>query len=151
MWVLIMILLVACNGDKNTDTDKNIIIGDKTVKAKGQVSDTSMKEELPSEHSEKHSNMRFRDVEVKRIGEHQFQVTGKAQVFEATISWVVEDGHEELAKGFETTDAGAPEWGNFSFTVDVTKKREESKLHIILFESSARDGSRQHELSIMLY
>ncbi len=49
------------------------------------------------------------------------------------------------------TDMGAPEWGNFSFTVDVEKKRPNSTLTLILFESSAKDGSRQFELPILLY
>jgi hypothetical protein len=48
------------------------------------------------------------------------------------------------------TDAGAPEWGRFSFTVEAVKKRANSTLHIILFESSAKDGSRQYELPILL-
>jgi hypothetical protein len=48
------------------------------------------------------------------------------------------------------TDAGAPEWGNFEFTIDVTKKRGNSTLTLILFESSAKDGSRQYELPIAL-
>jgi hypothetical protein len=36
---------------------------------------------------------------------------------------VIEDGHNELKTGFTTTDAGAPEWGNFDFTIDIEKKR----------------------------
>ncbi|MEO6488548.1 MAG: Gmad2 immunoglobulin-like domain-containing protein, partial [Ferruginibacter sp.] len=70
--------------------------------------------------------------------------------FEAAFSWVVEDGHEELKKGFHMTDAGAPAWGKFDFTIDVQKKRENSTLTLILFESSAKDGSRQYELPIVL-
>lgn len=98
-----------------------------------------------------YANARFKEVTVERTGEHQFLIKGKAQVFEANISWAVEDGHDELKKGFVMTDAGAPEWGNFTFTIDVLKKRENSTLTLILFESSAKDGSRQHELPIVLY
>ncbi|MEO6254453.1 MAG: Gmad2 immunoglobulin-like domain-containing protein [Ferruginibacter sp.] len=98
-----------------------------------------------------YANPRFKDVTVERTGNHQFLIKGKAQVFEANISWVVEDGHEELKKGFQMTDAGAPAWGNFTFSIDVQKKRQNSTLTLILFESSAKDGSRQHELPIMLY
>jgi Immunoglobulin-like domain of bacterial spore germination len=97
------------------------------------------------------ANARFKDVTVERKSEHQFLVKGKAQVFEANVSWVVEDGHNELEKGFVTTDAGAPAWGNFSFTIDIAKQRTNSTLTLILFESSAKDGSRQHELPIVLY
>ncbi|MDZ4823091.1 MAG: Gmad2 immunoglobulin-like domain-containing protein [Flavobacteriales bacterium] len=98
-----------------------------------------------------YSNARFKEVTIEKTGEHQFLVQGKGQIFEASFSWVVEDGHEELKQGFQMTDAGAPEWGNFSFTVDVAKTRTNSTLHIILYESSPEDGSRQHELPVFLY
>ncbi|MEO7763364.1 MAG: Gmad2 immunoglobulin-like domain-containing protein [Ferruginibacter sp.] len=98
-----------------------------------------------------YANARFKDVSVKKTGDHQFLIKGKAQVFEANISWVVEDGHDELKKGFQMTDAGAPAWGNFTFSIDVQKKRQNSTLTLILFESSAKDGSRQYELPVRLY
>lgn len=63
---------------------------------------------------------------------------------------MVEDGHNELKKGFEATDAGAPEWGNFGFIVNVKKERLNSTLHLILFETSTKDGSRQFELPVPL-
>ena len=47
-------------------------------------------------------------------------------------------------------DAGAPEWGKFNFILHAPKKRENSTLTLILFEISAKDGSRQHELPIAL-
>ena len=56
-----------------------------------------------------YSNARFKEVTVEKIGEHKFLIKGKGQIFEASFSWVVEDGHEELKKGFQMTDAGAPE------------------------------------------
>lgn len=97
------------------------------------------------------SNERFQEVTVEQIGPHRFTIKGKAQVFEAAFSWVVEDGHNELKKGFEMTDAGAPAWGNFQFTIEVEKERSNSTLMLILFESSPKDGSRQYELPIRLY
>lgn len=98
----------------------------------------------------KHSNQRFREVTIERLADDKFRVKGQGQIFEASFSWVVEDGHYELAEGFATTDAGAPEWGNFDFTLDVPQKDANSTLTLILFESSAKDGSRQHELLIPL-
>jgi hypothetical protein len=77
-------------------------------------------------------------------------VQGQAQVFEASFSWVIEDGHNELKTGHQMTDAGAPAFGNFRFTIDLPEKRPEATLHLILFESSPKDGSRQHELIIPL-
>lgn len=98
-----------------------------------------------------YTNKRFRDVTVDMVAENKFRLQGKGQIFEATFSWVVEDGHEELKSGFNMTDAGAPEWGKFDFIIDVQKKRENSTLTLIIFESSAKDGSRQYELSIPLH
>ncbi|MBP8086384.1 MAG: hypothetical protein KAY48_03785 [Saprospiraceae bacterium] len=98
-----------------------------------------------------YTNERFKDVVVQRTGDHSFLVTGQGQIFEASFSWVVEDGHDELLKGHQMTDAGAPAWGNFSFTIDVQKDQENSTLTLILFESSPKDGSRQYELPVVLY
>ena len=105
----------------------------------------------PELESKTYSNERFRGVTIEKTGDHTFLVQGEGQIFEANFSWVVEDGHEELKKGFQMTDAGAPEWGKFRFTIDAEKKRPNSTLHLILFESSPKDGSRQYELPLVLY
>lgn len=97
-----------------------------------------------------YSNARFKGVTVKKLSENAFMVEGQGQIFEANFGWVVEDGHNELKKGFETTDAGAPEWGKFKFVVEAKKERVNSTLMLVLFETSAKDGSRQHELPIVL-
>ena len=97
-----------------------------------------------------YANERFIDVTVEKTAPDNYRVRGSGQIFEANFSWVVEDGHEELKKGFQMTDAGAPAWGKFYFTIAVKKKRNNSTLTLILFEASAKDGSRQHELSIAL-
>ena len=98
-----------------------------------------------------YSNKRFKEITVEKLEEHVFLVKGKAQVFEASFGWIVEDGHEELEKGFQMTSAGAPEWGEFMFTINVQKKLPNSTLTLVLFESSPKDGSRQYELPIALY
>ncbi|MGZ5286873.1 MAG: Gmad2 immunoglobulin-like domain-containing protein, partial [Flavisolibacter sp.] len=79
------------------------------------------------------------------------RITGEGQIFEASFGWVIEDGHKELSEGFATTDAGAPAWGKFSFEVKAEKERQNSTLHLVLFETSMKDGSRQYELPIRLY
>jgi hypothetical protein len=143
-----VILVVACNYNEpkkvpaTADTAKVIVETHQTAK------NTKADSIMPI--GKIYSNKRFKDVSVEAISEHKFRIRGKAQVFEANLSWVVEDGHEELKKGFQMTDAGAPEWGKFDFTIEVKKKRENSTLTLILFESSARDGSRQYELPIAL-
>lgn len=96
------------------------------------------------------ANTRFKDVVVTKIGDTEWRVTGKGQIFEANFGWVVEDGHDEIKTGHQMTDAGAPEWGSFDFSVNTGPTDPNRTLHLILFESSAEDGSRQHELAIPL-
>ena len=149
IFLLLPIIFVACNNSANKQDhpDKPILekAEDKTI-APGdtQKADTQMV-------SHNYSNERFKDVTVEKLEPHKFRIKGKAQVFEASFSWIVEDGHEELSNGFQMTNAGAPEWGEFMFTIDVQKKRPNSTLHIILFESSPKDGRRQYELPVPLY
>lgn len=111
-------------------------------------------EQQPAEQSETketvYANDIFRNVTVKKTREDAFEVKGQAQVFEAVVNYVVEDGHNELAQGFFQTSAGAPEWGDFTQTVKVKKAEPNSTLMLILFEASAKDGSRRMELIIPL-
>ena len=95
-------------------------------------------------------NKRFRNVKVVKVSGDTYRVTGEGQIFEASFGWVVEDGHNELQKGHEMTDAGAPEWGSFDFRITAKKTKPNTVLHLVLFETSAKDGSRQHELPIRL-
>lgn len=139
LFILIAILMMGCNSrvqDTQTSENTDTIVVEKPV---------------PPPPTEKvYTNERFKDVVVQKTGDHTFLVTGKGQIFEASFSWVVEDGHDELLKGHEMTDAGAPAWGNFSFTIDVQKEQENSTLTLILYESSPKDGSRQYELPLVL-
>lgn len=98
-----------------------------------------------------YANARFRNVAVTKVAANTYKLTGEAQIFEASFNWVIEDGHNELQSGYSTTDAGAPAWGKFDFTVKAQKLRENSMLHIILFEASAEDGRRTHELPVPLH
>src|SRR4030095_12312371 len=145
--LLSLIILVACNNNEEkrkttkADTVKNI---PETTQVTNEAKPEAL---LPKAYS----NKRFKNVTVERIGKDKFLVRGQGQIFEANFSWIVEDGHEELKKGFQMTDAGAPQWGKFDFTINVQKKRDNSTLTLVLFESSPKDGSRQHELPITLY
>jgi hypothetical protein len=145
--LLLFVILAACNSNKyKKNTGKVDTLT--TISEKNQVKKEA-KREPPL--TKTYSNKRFKDVTVERIGKDTFIVYGQGQIFEANFGWIVEDGHEELKKGFQMTDAGAPEWGKFEFVMNVRKKRENSTLTLILFESSPKDGSRQHELIITLY
>jgi hypothetical protein len=148
-WTILLsaLLLFACNKketQRNTIVNDTLITTPETIKV---VKATKQENLLPKQYS----NERFKEVTVERIDENKFRVRGKGQIFEANFNWIIEDGHDELQKGYQMTDAGAPEWGNFDFTITVEKKRENSKLTLVLFESSAKDGSRQHELPIVLF
>ncbi|MBK9254617.1 MAG: Gmad2 immunoglobulin-like domain-containing protein [Saprospiraceae bacterium] len=145
-FLLSFFLLFACNNkeQKSTTTEPETSL---TIPDTLQVS----KEAVPEVSSLKtYANQRFKDVTVERIGQDTFLVRGLGQIFEANFNWVVEDGHNELKKGFQMTDAGAPEWGKFEFPIHVQKQRSNSTLMLILFESSPKDGSRQHQLLITL-
>lgn len=150
--VLLPILLITIGSCVNSETKKETPDSADSVKIQSDTSHTIPKSAVVDTLSTKvYSNERFRDVRVERTGDHTFLIRGQGQIFEASFSWVVEDGHEELQKGYTMTDAGAPEWGNFKFAIDVAKKRENSTLMLILFESSPKDGSRQYELPVLLY
>jgi len=140
---LLIILITACNegGGIAEETQELITTIDTVDLEKAAPPSTTLKQ---------YSNQRFRNVTVEKVDGDKFLVKGEGQIFEANFNWVVEDGHNELKKGYEMTDAGAPAWGKFEFTLDVEKQRENSTLTLILFEISAKDGSRQHELPIAL-
>ncbi|WP_293895035.1 Gmad2 immunoglobulin-like domain-containing protein [Flavobacterium sp.] len=141
-FLLILLLVTSCKKQEVIETHDVL----KTSDTLPEPTKTKPIAEIPR----KYSNERFKDVTVESVGENKFRVKGKGQIFEASFSWVIEDGHNELQKGFQMTDAGAPEWGNFDFTIEASKKEENSTLTLILFEASAKDGSRQYELPIAL-
>ncbi|TDE07682.1 Gmad2 immunoglobulin-like domain-containing protein [Flavobacterium sandaracinum] len=148
-WTILLsaVLLFACN---KKETQHPTVLNDSLMnipETTKLVKPSTPENSLPKQYS----NERFKEVTVERIDENKFQVRGKGQIFEANFNWIIEDGHDELKTGFQTTDAGAPEWGKFDFTITVQKKRENSKLILVLFESSAEDGSRQYELPIVLF
>jgi hypothetical protein len=95
------------------------------------------------------SNKRFKDVRVQKIAADKYRVTGKGQIFESTFGWVLQDGNNELQSGNAMTDNGAPAWGNFDFVVTV-KKKTLAPLRLLIYETSANDGSRQFQLFIPL-
>lgn len=138
----VFLTVIACTNkpatSDTTTTEKDTVAVDHTA----QPVDTVI--------AKVYANDRFKEVTVEKIGDSSWRIKGKAQIFEATFSWVVEDGHNELLKGFHQTDAGAPDWGNFDFTINLPIHDPIATLHLILFESSPKDGSRQYELPVLL-
>lgn len=148
IYTLMLAGLLACtgSGERNNTTGGTDSL--QVTDSMGMV--YNGREITAPELSEVYANDRFREVTVEKVDGQTYKVQGEAQIFEGNFGWVVEDGHNELKQGNEMTSAGAPEWGEFEFTVEVEKERENSTLTLTLFEPSARDGSRQHELSIAL-
>ncbi|MCW3075264.1 MAG: sporulation protein [Flaviaesturariibacter sp.] len=146
--LIAMVVFASCNA---ADEGKNVPV-DSPSPEKPSVTQTPVvpKDTAVQQPAKTYANERFKEVTVEKTAPGQYRVTGKAQVFEAAFSWVIEDGHNELKEGHEMTDEGAPAWGAFRFTVNTAKPRTNSTLHLILFEYSAKDGSRQYELPIAL-
>ena len=139
--MLSIILLISCNKESKTVPKIN---------DKSPAKDT-VNTDLPNIITEKkYSNERFRQVTVEKIAANKFRVKGEAQIFEANFSWIIEDGHNELKSGFEQTDSGAPAWGKFDFSFEVLKSDKNTTLTLVLFETSAEDGSPQYQLPIPL-
>lgn len=142
IWCL-PVLLFSCKTE-TTKTTQNV--SDSTTTHRDTVEEIGPE---PKPALKKYENARFRNVTVEKIDDFRSRVRGEGQIFEASFSWVIEDGHNELKKGFQTTDAGAPEWGKFDFVIDKPETMN-ATMTLILFEISAMDGSRQHELPIPL-
>lgn len=142
--------LIACNNQadeqQQATTDSNDFLTDSPMQAKedstishGSVTDSTF-----------YSNERFRDAHVQKLNDTTFKITGKARVFEANFEWHVKEDNVVIKKGHTTTDAGAPEFGNFNFTITAKRKNPSSKLEILIFEPSANDGTPQGELLMPL-
>ncbi len=96
-------------------------------------------------------NKAFRNILVS--GSHgTYTVAGEARVFEATLQYEVEDGHYIFQEGFETASTCGPDWGIFTINIHIPEENlpQYGQLRLILFEESAKDGSRINELSVPL-
>jgi hypothetical protein len=73
-------------------------------------------------------------------------IKGLARVFEGTVLYEFEDGHNILDEGFTTATEGALGWGEFEINIDIDEEVANNIGNIILYEESAEDGSRKNEL-----
>jgi hypothetical protein len=77
------------------------------------------------------------------------RVTGTANTFEATFDYeLLDPAGKVLSKHFETATSGSGTRGTFNFTVPFEAPNGLGKL--VVFESSAADGSRIHQVEIPL-
>lgn len=78
------------------------------------------------------------------------RVTGNANTFEATFEYDLKDANGNvLAHHFVTATSGSGQRGTFDFTISFTVDAEQDGT-LVVFESSAEDGSRIHIREIPL-
>ncbi|MFC5529849.1 Gmad2 immunoglobulin-like domain-containing protein [Cohnella yongneupensis] len=96
-------------------------------------------------------NNAYRNIKVSGQGGH-YTVTGEGRVFEAVMSYAVEDGHNYLLEQNVQLDEGAPAWSPFQLNIVIPAKHIPSNgtLMLELFEYSAKDGTKINILSVPL-
>jgi hypothetical protein len=146
---IILFVFLSCNdGTKPVPYTPEQPVADTIV-----ITDTVIKHDtvyIAQPSAKVYNSSRFKNVTVEQVAENRILIKGQARVFEAAFNWAIEDDHNILQKGFETTDAGAPQWGSFAFVLTVNKSISSHPLRLILFEASAKDGSRQGVIVIPL-
>lgn len=71
-----------------------------------------------------------------------FLVQGMARVFEANVQFALKNAQgQEIARGFTTASAGAPEWGAYSAAISYRLTETKQNGVIEVFSQSPRDGS----------
>ncbi len=150
-FLLIILIGIGCGQQKerssNTeaaDTIDTLAKTDNTVVEKKADTTNSGIQSLPQ------FNDRFKDVILTRLSADSARLTGKARIFEATLSYAIYDKGKKVYEGFHTTSAGAPEWGDFDFNIAIPGSAGHSGTYVLLFESSAKDGSPQGVLKFPL-
>ncbi len=89
----------------------------------------------------------FQPTPGKKVKE-KIIVKGLARVYEGTVLYEFEDGHNILNEGFTTATEGAPGWGKFEIIIKLDEKVANDSGSVILYEESAEDGARMNELVI---
>jgi len=97
------------------------------------------------------ANEAFRNILVSG-SQGVYTIAGEARVFEGHLHYEVEDGHFILQEGSATASEGAPGWGIFKIDIQIPEEDlpEYATVTLVLFEISAKDGSRINELSVPL-
>jgi germination protein M len=76
------------------------------------------------------------------------RVTGMSNTFEATLLYELVDASGEIVEeGFATATAGSGTWGTFNFRIRY-QTNSAGEASLVLFEQSAKDGSRINEVEI---
>lgn len=82
-------------------------------------------------------------------GENGLTVRGIARVFEATVSWRINDNKGQAKKTDHINAAiGGPDWGYFSF--EVSNEYQQAGSSLTIYEASAKDGTPINVIEIPL-
>ncbi|MED4224616.1 Gmad2 immunoglobulin-like domain-containing protein [Neobacillus cucumis] len=101
----------------------------------------------PVPENKVYENKVFKDVVVTESGD-KIILTGKAQVFEGVFQYTLYDGNTVVVENHYQTD-GAPAWGEFEITFDK-KQISSDQIKLELFVYSAKDGSKENTLEIII-
>ena len=97
-----------------------------------------------------YQNELFKEVTVEKIGTDTYRVKGKGQNSISTFAYVVEDGHNQILKGFASFDNVNSEWGSFNFTFEAKLKDKNTTLILALFEKNLKYRNKNFILTIPL-
>jgi hypothetical protein len=105
----------------------------------------------PVKPGPKLENAAFRQLRVIG-GEGTYRVTGEARVLEGVFNYAVTDGHRYLTRGPVQVKGGAPSWTPFTLEISIPRDQLPSNGTLILelYEESPKDGSRIHQMEIVL-
>ncbi|MGM0877436.1 MAG: Gmad2 immunoglobulin-like domain-containing protein [Bacillota bacterium] len=154
--LLSVLMLVACTQEQEPQKpsqEEQTQIEKETDK--DALSEEKFEEEEVRSNNEKNvavENEAFRIFEPLPTSEVStgFSVIGEARVFEGTVQYELQDIQGNvISEGFTTATDSGPEWGDFEISVkyDIDKQTEGT---LFIFEESAEDGSRLHEIQIPL-
>ncbi len=150
-----LIVLAACGSENAKPGDYNGIGGEINNSVEKPDEENTNNQDNSEETSNKEfilQNDAFKiyEPEVDQI-QNRLIVRGLARVFEATIQYEFEDGHYLFEEGFVTAKEGAPSWGEFEVVIELEEFKVANNTgigRVILFEESAKDGSRLHEIHV---
>jgi hypothetical protein len=154
--LLSVLMLVACTQEQEPQEpsqEEQTQIGKETDE--DALSEEKIKEEDVTSNDEKNEaveNVAFRIFEPLPTSEVStgFSVIGEARVYEGTVQYELKDIQGNvISEGFTTATGSGTEWADFEISVnyDIDKHTEGI---LFIFEESAEDGSRLHEIQIPL-
>lgn len=139
--LILTVILAGCNSGNERDTS-TIVANNPDSVAPADHTSVDQPADTTSTVAAPQSNDRFRDVTLVRLSNDSANLRGRARIFEANLSYAVYEQGKLMYENFHTTSAGAPEWGEFDFNIKVPAPSTDTGTYVMVYESSAKDGSR---------